>query len=74
MITAMQVFIYVLFQSCSLPEGFEDLNQPYNALVFYLVYGFSITVVAGVSFFTVKYLWKPKEKSIDHIKNKILTD
>ncbi|MBL1213990.1 MAG: hypothetical protein HND52_11590 [Ignavibacteriae bacterium] len=74
MIIAMQVIGYMLVQSCSLPESFGDVNEPANAFIFYLVYGFSLLVVAFVSLLTFKFMIKPKEKSKEHIKRKILLD
>lgn len=65
---------YLFIQSCSLPKSYGDVNEPANAFIFYVIYGSSIFVVACVLLLTFKFMIKPKEKSKEHIKRKILMD
>lgn len=64
----------LFIQSCSLPDTFGEPNTPANALIFYLVYGTSILIVVGVFLLFLWFTIKPREKSENHIKRKILLD
>lgn len=71
---SLHVIGYLFIQSCSLPESYGDVNEPTNAFIFYLVYGGSILIVTFVLILVLKFMIKPKEKSKNHIKRKILMD